>query len=195
MCAKPLTRSGRFVVRISPLLHQELCKKAKMMNTSLNEVCQLALQKQITPVSESSDGMRPLVEAIIQEFGNGCLGILLFGSAVRNELMADSDIDLLIVTRQPIDRSLYRRWDGSSLIASATAEFPVTVNPQFVSWPLAPDLVGGIWLECALEGRIIWDPQFQLHQVLVQIRNSIVEGHFVRSVSHGHPYWTKKKVG
>jgi hypothetical protein len=182
--------SGKFVLRISPELHGKLKVAATRQGLSLNELCQGILESGFRPSVQS--GGESLASAIQSEFGESLQGILLFGSAARGEMTAESDVDLLVVVKSAIERSLYRRWDDSEGIALATKSFAHPVNPQFVRLPARPADAGGIWLEAAIDGQILWSRDSRVPRFLVDVRKAIMAGRFQRALSHGHFYWIRK---
>jgi predicted nucleotidyltransferase len=192
--------SGNFLLRCAPQLHLELKRMAKERDLSLNEFCLNTLQLSLNSNERiKTNASLPLIDGLVREYSrDGLVGIALFGSAARGELTESSDIDLLVVLRSPIDRALYRRWDIAVDIQEAIRKESNVVNPQFVRFPESADFldsIGGIWLETAIEGRVIYDPELHLHRIFTRIRKAILAGKFERSMSHGHPYWIRKRVG
>jgi predicted nucleotidyltransferase len=189
------------LVRMPDLLHLKLREEAHQRRISMNELCLQALGAYLSSAGTSEAAGEDLPEmrvcrAIREQYSDhGIEGVLLFGSAARAELGADSDIDLLVVLGSPITRDLYRKWDESREIRAALSEFSHPVNPQFVRLPESAAEAGGIWLEVAMEGKILWENGSKIHSRLVEIRRTIAEGGFERAMSHGHSYWIRKKVG
>lgn len=172
--------SGKFVLRIDPKMHKSLKEEAKEKGESLNALC-------LSKISQSSNLLHAsALTAIITEFSPR--GVVLFGSAARGEARASSDIDLLIVLEDstPIDRDLYKRWDK---IMGGNSKY----SPQFVHLPSVRGDIGSLWLECSIEGEILFDREYSLKNELVRIRSQIADGHYQRKLSHGHAYWIKKE--
>ena len=185
-----------FLIRMDSKLHTELKREAQRQQLSVNEFCIRTFRQALTPSHHHPTAYSKLIEALAQEYaGDGLAGVVLFGSAARAELTSTSDIDLLIVIESQVERALYQRWDQSTQIQNAIREERHPVNPQFVRLPIDLDEVGSIWLETAIEGRILWDPDAKVHRCFTAIRKAMLEGLFERAVSHGHPYWIRKKVG
>lgn len=173
--------SGKFVLRLDPKTHRSLKAEAKARGESLNSLCCRKLQGPV--ITEGAD----MNARIIQEFAPE--GIVLFGSVARGEATAKSDIDLLIVLpkTQPISRQLYQRWDQ---IFHADGD---KYSPQFVHLPQTNEVIGGIWLETALDGEILYDQNKAVKSALIRIRSQIAEGRYLRKVSHGHSYWIRQE--
>jgi len=179
--------SGRFVLRLDPLVHQRLKLQAELRRISLNEW-----------ISQIIDGLgvnfsaeqQAVLLAIQSVFGNRLEGVILFGSVVRNEQRKNSDIDLLVVLKNdvPIDRSLYKNWD-EKIAPNINQKY----NPQFSHQPV-PEAASSLWLEVSLEGEILLDIQGNLDQVLRKIRIEISENHYKRKISQGHPYWVRNQL-
>lgn len=136
-------------------------------------------------------GVDDVVDAalIAERWGDPLEGIVLFGSAARNERWATSDIDLLIVLPEgtPPRRSHYDRWDA--LVAPHCGS---KVSPSIVMYPAEPGDAGGIWFEAAVDGVILWDPAGRVAHLFAAIRRAISEGEILRGESHGHPYWFRR---
>jgi hypothetical protein len=111
--------------------------------------------------------------------------LVLFGSAARGEMWEHSDIDLLGVVRAglPIRREWYAAWDAE--IGPPTPR----LSPHFVALPRTAQNVGGLWLEVAMDGVILWDPRWRVAQLLASLREQIAAGAAVRRWAHGHSYW------
>ncbi len=185
--------SGKFVLRLPPAFHARLSAEAQLAGVSLNRFCHDAIEATLR--GRNAQGTeRELIEAIARTYEDRLVGVALFGSAARGELRSDSDFDLLIAIRGPVSRALYREWDESDTIQAAARAWSHPVNPQFVTLESAPNEdPGGLWLECAIEGRVLDDPSGTLTRRLSELRRQIAEGRYRRAYSHGHPYWLKNK--
>ncbi len=177
-----MASSGKFVLRVEPELHARLTQEADKVSLSLNEFCKRALEGAVGHLGSGS----PLVaEARRILKGMPLLGVVLFGSQARGEALASSDTDLLLVMDSSVRLSplLYRRWDE-------VAETP-TLSPHFVHLPTSVDELGSLWLEVALEGRVLFDTDRRVARFLADIRGQISSGRYVRKMTHGHPYWIR----
>jgi len=125
---------------MQPGLHAALRKAADSLGMSLNDYCtrKLAVPAGNLAALKEAAGSVPRAAEI---FGADLVGIVVFGSWVRDELTDSSDIDLLVVLerRLPLTRSLYRAWDQT----------PVTwegrpVEPHFVHLPAPGETKGGV---------------------------------------------------
>ncbi len=183
------------MLRVQPDLHRTLKSAALRAHVSLNHFCESVLQNSISPTIQRNPELSGLSRAISLEYSDREMeGIVLFGSAARGELTESSDIDLLIVTNLSVERELYKRWDLSKPIQKEITQERHPVNPQFVQMPKSLDQCGSLWLEAATEGRILLDPRGEIHRRFVEIRKAVLEGQFARAMSHGHPYWIRKRA-
>lgn len=187
MTANPreTTPSGRFLLRIAPSLHALLRRAAAVAGVSLNEYC---ARKLAAPLGSLAD-LEPAVEAVrraADQFGEGLVGLAVFGSWARDELTAASDVDLLVVVdaRIPLTRELYRVWDRAPLAWAGRR-----VEQHFVHLPGAEERVAGLWAEVALDGIVLFDRGLALSARLARVRRDIADGRLVRRSLHGQPYW------
>lgn len=189
--------SGKFVLRLPQELHARLQREARRANESLNQTCANLIITGLSQKGSEPALLRPvpptLVQGIQREWKSNLLGILLFGSAARGETTQSSDVDLLIVFKQsaPIRRELYQTWD--QLLARLQLGKPNLYSPQFVSLPEDFRKAGGLWLEVALDGIILWEQDVQISHFFGRIRTMIAEGTVKRKLTHGHPYWEHKE--
>jgi len=191
--------SGKFVVRLPPQLHQQLKIESLKRGVSLNELCQERLSS-LPQIRSQKTG--PLPETVLtrvldtaKKLELPIQGILLFGSFARGEQDESSDVDLLLIlsSEKKIERSLYQDWD----LAFSEYRFhgPHEINVHFVYLPEDPKNCGSLWLECALEGILLFEvKEAKIQKKVVQIRSLIAQGHWRRKFAHGHPYWTEEKA-
>lgn len=193
--------SGTFIIRIPPEDHESLKGQARQRGISLNQLCQERLNPKI-PQKGVGGPWGNFLSACIEQWSApafGVMGIILFGSAARGELRADSDIDLLLIldpNTKP-SRDHYRSW-AEWEHSKRFQQFKPTqheVAPQFVSLPVDPMEAGGLWYETAIDGVILWEKSDQVSNFLRAIREEMAKGHIQRAFSYGHPYWIKKKAG
>lgn len=185
--------SGKFVLRLKPELHSRLKRKASAQSLSLNQLCAELLERSLD--DHSQELPEALLTALRNFWGSRLDAILLFGSKARKTNTPSSDIDLLLVMSEntPITRQLYFEWD--TIVEQEPTLKSEHYSPQFVSLPAELEGIGSLWLEVALEGKLLWEQGSQVSQRLNQIRNAIAQGHFKRQLTHGHPYWIKKELG
>ena len=138
--------------------------------------------------AEQAPAARAWVEEARRVFGDRLAGVLLFGSYARGDSRDTSDIDLLIVLDSgiPLRRELYRRWDQD-------ADVEEKVSPHLVHVPAEPDQAGSLWLETALDSRILYDRSGAVADLLAQLRKLVETGGVERRMVHGHPYWIRHK--
>jgi len=196
--------SGRFVLRISPELHEKLRRAAAREECSLNELCARLLRKGLlTADGGGGQGVARIASEIVPDalldrtarvLGDELEGVVLFGSAARAEMWDTSDVDLLLVLRQhaTVSRELYERWDTE--IAGRSAPFSHTISPHFATLPGDVRNVGGLWLEIALHGVVLWDPYLRVAKFLSRLRQEIAAGAVVRRLVHGQPYWVRAET-
>lgn len=177
--------SGRFLLRIDPELHALLRDEAEASGLSLNEYC--ARRLAAPGLAVGGPAVAAVQRAVAVTEGH-LRGLLVFGSWARNELVEDSDVDLLVVADPDlkVERSLYRRWD-----ASPVRWLGRRVEPHLVHLPGPDDRVTGLWAEAAIDGVVLFDPDFSVSRHLVQVRKRILAGTLIRREIHGHPYWVE----
>ena len=55
--------------------------------------------------------------------------------------------------------------------------------------PSSPRDAGSLWLECALDAKILHDPTGIIRRRLEEIKEMIVSGAVIRRTTHGQGYW------
>lgn len=186
--------SGKFVIRVGPELHAQLTAEAAGLGISLNEHCVRRLREEQPAGRFARLGLtRRFLESVMSAFPARPLAVVLFGSIARDEQSELSDIDLLVVFDEgvPIERALYRYFDDR-VDVSGFVHLP---NPHLVSIPRDVSSCGGIWLEVAQEGVVLYEDGARVSSFLLEIRRAIAAGRFVRRVAHGHPYWAREGGG
>ena len=178
--------SGRFVIRIPPLLHRGLTREAVSRTISLNQLCLERLSREAGPLEQGgglAKKFAPQLNEIQKIFDDDLLSLILFGSQVTGEATGSSDFDLLIVLRDsiPLGRALYRLWDERISDPS--------LSPQFVHLPSTAREAGGLWFEVALAHEILWEKNEQARRFLEGMEEQIALGALRRYLSHGQPYW------
>lgn len=188
--------SGKFVVRVPPVVHQRLSQLARNRGISLNQIC---LERLDNDLSDGGGG-RGLVSDLYTEVvhrllekGVPVLGLVLFGSVARGEARDTSDIDLLIVIDRSknLNKSLYALWDECVDQIKVEPDLRHRLSPQFVHIPEDPLDAGSIWFECAIDGVVLFDPRLSVSMFLAKIRDAVVGNKITRSSAHGHYYWVK----
>ena len=185
--------SGKFLLRMEPVLHAALARRAAGERLSLNQLCVELLDRGLRTKPETpwwhGIGER-LLPKLERRFGRALLGVLAFGSQVQGTAATDSDLDLLIVLDDatPLRRELYRWWDDEVRI-----DAPAPVNPQFVHLPENAENAGGIWLEAALSHDVLREEGTVVSSALATIRNAIAAGRIRRHWINGQPYWIRRE--
>jgi len=182
--------SGRFVLRLDPALHARLREDARRQGKSLNACCADRLAQGRAGLS-SSGAAAAVVNRARLLMGGALVGIVAYGSWAHGETVVTSDVDVLVVleTRTPIRRALYRRWDEAPVEWEGRE-----VEPHFVALPGPDDPVAGLWTEAAIDGIVLCDDTLRVSARLVRVRHDVLEGRIVRRTSHGQPYWVFPEV-
>lgn len=185
-----MSASGKFILRIPPALHRRLQQLARVRGLSLNETCR-SLLEEATGAGEKlfpHQDVLSRAEPWLREMG--IIGVVLFGSQARGTASTESDTDLLLVLPPDTEprREMYRAWDERSGFSPS-----LRVEPHFASLP-DEGKAGSLWLEVALEGRLLWASDASVASRLAQLRDRVARGDVQRHYSHGHPYWIRKGV-
>ena len=174
------------MIRLEPGLHAALRESARSASISLNELCVTTLAAFAGRIP-ATQGPAATVNRAAAIIGDALVGVVVFGSWVRGEHGAGSDVDMLVVTEPDVEirRELYRMWDREPVAWNG-----LVVEPHFVHLPSRAATPAGIWAEVAMDGLVLFERDLQLTRRLVEIRHRIAEGRIVRRYAHGQPYWT-----
>jgi hypothetical protein len=177
--------SGRFLIRIDPGLHSALRAAAREADLSLNEYC---ARKLALPAGSSAGAGVEAVQRASSLFGNGLIGVVVFGSWARGQEADTSDVDILIIVHDSvtIGRRLYHSWDETPLGWAGHS-----VEPHFVHLPPPDARISGMWAEVATDGIVLFERGLLVSKRLVAIRQEIADGRLVRRRVHGQPYWVE----
>jgi predicted nucleotidyltransferase len=159
-----------------------LRQQAEAEGVSLNEYCVRRLD---TPAA-SAGAADEFIGDAIEMFGAALVGVVEYGSLMRDEAGPESDADFLLVLdrSQMITRDLYRQWDALSHSVAGRR-----VDAHFTHIPNQPTR-GGIWAEAAVDGRVLFERDLAVSRALVAIRRDIADGRLKRRTVHGQSYWT-----
>ncbi len=177
-----------FLLRLDPEVHQRLVRLSKSLNVSMNELCSRFIKDGLVDGGPARKWIRDLVRAD----GDGALrAIVLFGSQSRGEATASSDIDLLLVfcAGTKITRSLYRKFEA--ILEAAPGHDRYSIHCAGI--PEDRGAVSGFWFEIALDGRVLWKKNEEIHAWLGEVKRMICSGKYVRKMSSGHPYWMQNE--
>ncbi|MDG2041129.1 MAG: toxin-antitoxin system HicB family antitoxin [Ilumatobacter sp.] len=179
-------KSGRFVLRIPPGLHEALDGAARGSGLSLNEYCVRRLATSGAGFVGDRDAAA-LVARAADLAGDALVAVVVYGSWARGDAAPTSDIDLLVIVepKLAVTRTLYREWDTEPLSWQGR-----TVDPHFVHEP-AGDVLNGLWGEVATDGIVLFEREWRISAGLARVRRAIAAGRLVRRVVHGQPYWTE----
>lgn len=64
-----------------------------------------------------------------------------------------------------------------------------TISVNISNLPKTARDAGSLWLECALDAQVIYDPSSQIKTMLSSIRELITSGKVRRHVTHGQGFW------
>jgi predicted nucleotidyltransferase len=182
--------SGKFVLRTGPDLHARLSEEARARGISLNEHCVRKLAGAHAADRFAGIGLdAAFIEQVVEAFPVRPVGIALFGSFARGEQGPGSDIDMLVVLDRGarLTRSMYRGFDDRVDVSG----FAHPPNPHLVALPERPEDSGGIWLEAALDGIVLWEEGRLVSRFLRLLRERIATGEVRRRTSGGQPYWVR----
>ncbi|MEX2541477.1 MAG: toxin-antitoxin system HicB family antitoxin [Trueperaceae bacterium] len=179
--------SGRFMLRIAPSLHASLRKAAQQAGLSLNDLCARRLA---APITDAGGPGAAIAARAAGQFGDSLCGVIAHGSWARDELASDSDVDVLIVVDDEvrITRDLYRAWDDRTLTWHSR-----DVDVHFAHSPGSGEQPGGIWLEVAIDGVVLFDRDLRLSRTLAEIRSLVAAGRIARHRAHGQSYWVEAR--
>jgi predicted nucleotidyltransferase len=123
-------------------------------------------------IGAGSDELTTLVQRIAEGLSGRLVAVVLFGSRARDEVSETSDWDLLIIAEdlpaRTLDRNLDLKrllpleWQGRVSILAKTPE-------QFRG------VVSSLYLDVALDGKILYDPRGFAAQRLGALRRRIAE--------------------
>ena len=172
--------SGKFVLRVPHKLHASLRARSDKLGISLNSLCVDLIQKSF---HEQTILSQFELEEISKKLGENLHGIILFGSFARGTQNDNSDIDILIVIKNslPLTRDLYRNFSFKN----------ERISIHFAHLPMNGAEAGSLWLECAIDGKILLDSEASIQNKLREIRNYILSGKAIRKETHGQGYWVR----
>ena len=177
---------ARVLLRLPVDLHRALAAQAAHEQTSVNDLCVQRLSGPDLPFLPRHDVAAVLARARTVA-GPHLQGVLVHGSFARGEARAASDVDVLVVVNRTLalTRALYRQWDGETVTWAGRI-----VDAHFAHMPAADTRPSSVWCEAATEGLVLFDARGDVSQALVAARAAIAQGHVVRKLVHGQPYWT-----
>lgn len=178
--------SGRFVLRIDPGLHGALREAARAAGASLNQYC---ARKLASPGAWLDEEASAILERAASILGEALVGVVAFGSWMRGEHDATSDLDVLLIAGNdlPITRGLYRSWDDAPRLYWQGHE----VEPHFVHLVPAGEVPSGLWAEVATDGLVLFERGLKVSRRLAEVRRRIANGDIERRSVHGQPYWVR----
>lgn len=171
----------RILLRIPADLHHAVKVRAEEAGVSVNTMIERLLHAGLR--LDPTESL--IVETARRRYGTDFLGLILFGSRARGDTHASSDTDLLLVVGESvtIQRGLYREWD---------AALPAEISIHIAHLPADRRNPGSLWLECALDGKILADPTGRISTTLAALRELITSGAVIRRTTHGQGYWVSR---
>jgi len=173
------------LLRLPADLHRTLVKAAADVQLSFNEFCVRRLR-----APSDAHGLSAVRSHVVARaravFGDRLVGVLVLGSWARGEAAVTSDIDVLIVidSKTPLTRDLYRAWDLDPLSFEGRAIDAHVAHPSPAGTPPT-----AVWCEAAVDGIVWYDRDGAIAIRLGEVRRAIAEGRVVRAFAHGQPYW------
>ncbi len=135
--------------------------------------------------------LEPVIASLQKELGDDLVALALFGSRARGDDQPDSDWDVLVVARQlsdkPFQRHLYLKgalpadWRGRVAILAKTPAESASGVPA-------------LYLDIALDGIILYDPEDYLEQRLAYLRRLIQEKGLRREQRGRDLIWCSEKA-
>jgi len=126
----------------------------------------------------------PVVRALQQGLGRKLVAVVLFGSRARGDAKEESDWDVLVIAKDLPERQMerYRRtneilpqkWRGRISILAKTPDEFESVLPS-------------LYLEIALDGMILYDPQEYAGTQLQKLRR-LIQAKDLRRERRGHEF-------
>jgi len=185
--------ASRILVRLPLELHEELKRKARREQTTLNDLCIESLRRGSQGPLPAAERLSETVSLILQSpMGEMLQAVVLFGSRARGDNAVDSDTDLLLCLMDGValTRDLYTMWDDLAL--ENPEELGRGVSPHFSRLPEDPARAGSLWLEVAVDGIVQWDRSLGVSMFLGTLRRYLLSGAVERKTSYGIPYWVRR---
>ena len=176
-----MPETSKVLLRLPEELHSRVKALAARRSMSVNALLVDAIERGLSLAATDTVENR-VVKKAREDFQDALIGVLLFGSRARGDAHDTSDTDLLIVVSSNvrIERSLYRSWDLS---------LPDNIVVHIAHLPTTAEGAGSLWLECALDARVLFDPSGMLRRRLMEIKEAILSGKYVRKMTHGQGFW------
>jgi len=179
-----MQKASKILLRIPEALHTAVKARAAKLGVSVNTFIERLIEHGLHGDGASEVETFVLNKAL-ETYGDAFVGLLLFGSRARGDAHDLSDTDLLLVVRDTIriERELYRMWDTI---------LPDHISLHIAHLPVDPQAPGSLWLECALDARIIFDPTGVIGSTLRSLKGLITSGSIVRRETHGQGFWVPR---
>lgn len=179
-------------------MHRALRRRAGEAGKSLNRYCSDVLGAVVEDAAPGrSRTWQAAVAAVVENGGEELDGVVLFGSRAQGWDGPGSDIDLLLVLRDDavLGRERYAAWDRLLARAPEIRALGAQVSPHFALLPAGrpgtTNSGGGLWLEAALHGVVLWQRSPAVSRWIAEARELMAEGVLRRRRAHGQPYWLR----
>ncbi len=125
------------------------------------------------------------VDSLQTALGANLVSIVLFGSRARGDSKKQSDWDLLVIANELPKRYLERHLFLRTLLAPelASISFVAKTQREFESY------LPSLYLDIALDGKILYDPDGYAFSRIKYLRNLIVKSGLVREHSTAGDTW------
>jgi hypothetical protein len=177
-------KESRILLRLTKPLHTAVKARALQEGISVNSLLEQIISEGIShPLANNIT--KTIIQRAQDEYHKKVIGLLLFGSQARGDSHDRSDTDfLLVISRElTIERNMYRVWDQF---------LPEGISLHIGHLPHNPSNASSLWLECALDAKILFDPTGAIKNTISAIRDFITSGAVVRRVTHGQGYWVHR---
>jgi|SRR5581483_11138572 predicted nucleotidyltransferase len=130
-----------------------------------------------------------VVEALRRGLGERLVAVVLFGSRARGDHRPESDWDLLVIAEGLPERPFHRQQLLNRLVSACRAPVSVIARTRQEFESHLPSL----YLDIALDGRILYDPTGYAAQRLAHLRRLIEEAGLYRQRTAAGDVWNWRK--
>lgn len=132
------------------------------------------------------------VELLRKEWGGDFVSAVLFGSYASGKASADSDIDLLLIHRQPSSGRFQRHEVVFDLAKKISEEFANKLSAILLG-PLEAQVTKPYYLDMTIHCEILFDQKDFFKNILTRLKHRLKTYGSKRVFdSQGNPYWILK---